>query len=410
MPLLADTQLGAWYPLNWPFFLMGITPRAIEAQLALHALIAAIGAYLLARGLFGSRTGAVLAAIFFAFSGLFAETSSHPGPFQATSWLPALLWAGRRATRSYRWLSPLAIVSGCLVLTGHFQTALYSIFALAVFLAADTVLKSVISIVGTPRRGDWRRTVAALAIAAIAAATLPAVMVLPGIELSAHSLRAGNDFSRDAGAALVPGALATLVLPDHYGALEVEGYHGPQDITQFYLYMGLLLLPLAGLGAAAAQRWHALALVVPGVWYAFGPPGGLYSAIVLLPGFRNVRAPIQMWFVAALGLALLAGMGAAKLRARWNSPWIALALIAFTAADLYYWNMSRNQLAFARTSYQETYGAAQERFRTAVAPLTQQPMHRIHSPVDSAAFGPLNGSLDSRIEVTYGYNPLELSR
>lgn len=24
-PFLADPQVGAWYPLNWPFFLIGIT-------------------------------------------------------------------------------------------------------------------------------------------------------------------------------------------------------------------------------------------------------------------------------------------------------------------------------------------------------------------------------------------------
>src|SRR6185295_12092752 len=97
MPFLADPQVGAWYPLNWPFFLLGITPRAIEWQLALHCLLAAIGGYLLARDLLRSRAAAVFAGIFFAFSGLFAETSSHPGPFQATSLAPVLLWTGRRA-------------------------------------------------------------------------------------------------------------------------------------------------------------------------------------------------------------------------------------------------------------------------------------------------------------------------
>src|SRR5207253_646629 len=132
--------------------------------------------------------------------------------------------------------------------------------------------------------------------------------------------------------------------------------------------------------------------------------------IAALPGFRSVRAPIQMWFVAALGLALLAGMGVGHLRSRWKSPWVGVALLAFSAADLYYWNMSRNQLAFARASFQDLYGAAQERFRGVVAPFTEQPMHRIYSPMNSPAFGPLNGSLDSRIEVTYGYNPLQLSR
>jgi hypothetical protein len=401
MPFAADPQLGAWYPLNWPFFLLGITPRAIEWQLALHALIAAVGAYLLARDLIGSRSASVLAALLFAFSGLFTETSSHPGPFQATAWLPALLWTGRRAAREVRWLPALAIVSGALVLTGHFQTALYSFFALAIFLAADFALA----------RGSWKRTLGALACAGVAAAVLPAVMVLPGMELSAQSIRAGADFSRDAGAALVPGALITLVNPNHYGALDVEHYTGPQDITQFYLYMGILLLPLAAVGLTAArERWYALALVIPGAWYAFGPAGGLYSLIALVPGFRSVRAPIQMWFVAALGLALLAGAGAARLRARWPSPWIPAALLLFTACDLYYWNMSANPLAFARASFDELYGAAQERFRAVVTPFTRDPMHRIYAPDKSAAFGPLNAALDSRIETTFGYNPLELSR
>ena len=401
MPFLADPQVGAWYPLNWPFLLLGITPRAIQAQIALHCLIAALGAWLLARDLLRSRAGAVFAGVLFAFSGLFAETSSHVGPFQATSLLPWLLWTGWRASRSPRWLPALAIASGCLVLTGHFQTALYSFFALAIFLIADFAIS----------RASLLRTLGALAVAAVAAVTLPAVMILPGMELTANSIRAGADYSRDAGAALVPGALATLVSPDHYGAPEVEGYTGPPDITQFYLYMGILCVPLALAGLAAArERWYALALVVPGAWYAFGPPGGLYSLIARMPGFANVRAPIQMWFVAAMGLALLAGAGIGVLRTRVRAPWVVLALLVFTGGDLYYWNMSQNRLAYARESFQNLYGTAQERFRTAAAPLMSQPMYRIHSAIVSPSFGPFNGTLDTRMEVTFGYNPLELAR
>jgi hypothetical protein len=405
MPLLADPQVGAWYPLNWPFFLLGVTPRAIEGELALHALLAALGAYLLARDLLRSRAAAVFAALFFAFSGLFAETSSHPGPFQATAWLPALLWAARRATRSPRWLPALAIASGCLVLTGHFQTALYCFFALAVFLAADCYLDRV----------PWKRWAGALIIAALAAAALPAVMTIPGLELSSESIRAGADYSRDPGAALVPGALATLLSPDHLGALDPPGgYTGPPalDITQSYLYMGLLLVPMAIAGAAAATRarWLALALVIPGAWFAFGPPAGLYSVIALLPGFRSLRAPIQMWFVAALGIALLAGAGIDWLGGRFRSPWIVAALLLFTAGDLYYWNMYRNPLAFARENFDDRYGVPQARFQQVMAPYTADPMHRIYSPTFSPSFGPFNSTLDTRIEVTWGYNPLELWR
>jgi hypothetical protein len=141
-----------------------------------------------------------------------------------------------------------------------------------------------------------------------------------------------------------------------------------------------------------------------------GPAGGLYSVVALLPAFHNVRAPVHMWFVAALGLALLAAAGVGVLRTRVRSPWIVVALLAFTGVDLYYWNMQRNPLAYARESFQDRYGSFEDRFRTAAAPLTAVPMHRIWAANASPSFGPLNSSLDNRMEVTFGYNPLELSR
>ncbi len=182
---------------------------------------------------------------------------------------------------------------------------MYAFFAMAIFLAADCVIV----------RGSLRGSAVALLFAVGAAAVLSAVMVLPGLELTGESVRAGADYSKDAGASLTAGRLATLVSPDHYGALVPEHYTGPPDITQFYFYMGILLVPLALLGLTAArERWYGLALTVAGLWYAMGPAGGLYQLVGMLPGFRSVRAPVQMWFVAALGLALLAAAGVGVLR------------------------------------------------------------------------------------------------
>jgi hypothetical protein len=190
MPFLADPQLGAWYPLNWPFFLAGITPRAIEWQLALHCLLAAMGGYLLGRDLLRSRAAAVFAGIFFAFSGVFAAHSSHPGIFQAASLAPWLLWTGRRAASASRWLPALGLVAAAMILTGHFQTALYAFFALAIFLAVDAGLR------GGSLRGSALAVLVAVAIAVGAGAALSAVMVLPGLELTADSVRANADYSR----------------------------------------------------------------------------------------------------------------------------------------------------------------------------------------------------------------------
>src|SRR5689334_23677456 len=64
-PFLADPQVGAWYPLNWPFFLSGITPRAIEAELVIHAFLACFGAFFLFGRLMPNRSAALIGALLY---------------------------------------------------------------------------------------------------------------------------------------------------------------------------------------------------------------------------------------------------------------------------------------------------------------------------------------------------------
>lgn len=45
-PLLANSQMGFFYPLNWPVWLLLDTPYAMSASILLHLLIAGTGAYL----------------------------------------------------------------------------------------------------------------------------------------------------------------------------------------------------------------------------------------------------------------------------------------------------------------------------------------------------------------------------
>jgi hypothetical protein len=396
-PFLADPQTGAWYPLHWPFFLMGITPKAIEWELALHAFLALCGTYLLARRLGGDHLFALVASVFYAGGGFFAGHSSHVGMFETAALLPWLLWSALIALESDTVLALLlpGVIGGLVVLAGHFQTALYSFFALALFVIA--------------KRASWKRAATVLVATALAAFLLGAIQILPGLELTAQSDRAAANFHGATNASLKPAALATLVMPNFYGAGS-GNYSGPPDITQFYFYAGILLVPLAIVGIWKKRNWIALALIVPALWYAFGPPGGLYSVLTLLPGFKSVRAPVHIWFVIALGLALTAAAGASWLAERFNKSWLMIGVVMLSAADLWYWNMADNQLAYASASFAEKYGDPFTNFQTSLAPAKRNPFLRIWSPFDTNAFGPLNSSLEGRTEVTYGYNPLELSR
>ena len=357
MPFLADPQVGAWYPLNWPFFLTGITPRAIQQETALHCFIAAFGAFLLGRELLGGRWSAVFCGAFYALSGFFTGHSSHVGVFQAAALFPWLLWAGLLALRSLRWMPVVALVAGLIVLVGHFQTALYAFSAFALLIGGEAVV----------RRPRLHNAALVLVCAGAGAAAIPAIMTLPGLELTAQATRASSDYTQNANAVLVPEALLTLVSPDHYHAPEAQTYTGPQDVTQFYFYGGILLLPLAIAGLVRSRRhWHGIVLIVPALWYALGPSGLFYSLASRLPGLRSVRSPVNDWFIVALGLALLAAAGVTLIRRHFASPWIPILLLMTVFGDLWYWNMNHNRLAYARDSFENLYGDREEQFRNAV--------------------------------------------
>jgi len=118
-PFLADPQLGAWYPLNWPFLLIGPSPRVFQAENLLHALLACFGAYLLAKKLFGSTAAALFAGLSYGLSGFFAGHSSHTPMFQTAAWLPWLLLLFARAFEGHVWRNgalaslPLGVPMAC---------------------------------------------------------------------------------------------------------------------------------------------------------------------------------------------------------------------------------------------------------------------------------------------------------
>lgn len=396
-PFLADMQSGAWYPLNWPFFLAGIQPRSIFWELALHAAVAAAGAYLLARRLTGSRTAGIVAGLSYSLSGYFAAHSQHVCLFQAAAWLPMLLWLVARWTdRPGRHrAAALALAAGCIALTGHFQTVLYDFCAAAVFAVA---------LVAGSRR-QWPRAIFAIAVIAGGALALAAVQIFPSAELVAHSLRSRLSAGDWTLGILQWRSAATYLMPNAAGAFR-QPYTGPADISQHYFYAGILLLPLAILGLRErALRWVALALVVPFALYAAGPAGLLYHALVRLPGFSSVRAPTHAMFVVTLGLALLAGAGAARLTL-FRRGWIlAAALGAFWLADLLRWNMLENLMVYAKGSYEQVHAPGERWFRELVKPPLPQ-FERLAAPGRWVLFYPAVAPFGYGVETTFGANAL----
>jgi membrane protein YfhO len=402
-PFLADLQVAAWYPPNWPFFLAGITPRSIGIELVLHQLIACLGAYLLAKRLLrpASTTQAIAVAMFYGLSGWFAAHSQHVGMVDTAAWLPwlLLLLDHLRERITLRRLAFGVALGAAIMLPGSFQLALYTFTFVAIWAATESIAHR------SPQLA--RRFASGLAVSAIGGALLSAVMILPGLELVSQSARAGlNALALPDIGFFHLGSLLTLVAPNYYGLLSGP-YTGPGDSTQHYFYAGILLVPFVLLGL---RNWRVLrmaaSLSLPFLWYALGPAGGLYRLVARLPGFSSVELPMHGWFLVALGLALLAGAGFARLEARRGCRW-SYVVLGIVLIDVLAVNQLLNPLAYARDNFESLYGQTLEDFQAQVA-AASPPVERVYGE-EMTAVGYRNHGLQSRVETTYGYNPLELS-
>jgi hypothetical protein len=400
-PFLADPQVGAWYPLNWPFFAMGVSPRTIQVENFLHSLLACLGTYFLVFRLLVDRRAAFLAGLVYGLCGWFVGHSSHTTMVEAAAWLPWLLlsflvWQeSRRLVHGIRAI----LIAGLIVIAGHFQTTLYCFLALGLFALALCFA----------RPSDSLRLLSMALLVPSGGTLLSAVHTLPGLELVRQSTRAFLAAVTRTEGFIRPDSLLTLIYPNYFAAISGK-YWGPPDVTQYYFYAGLALVPLAVAGLTNKRiRWMGLMLFIVSAWYAAGFAGGLYYLMARLPGFSSVRAPVNIWFVPTLGLAMLTAAGFVFIIRKWPAQWLPWALLVFTFCDLWYWNSAVNPLAYARYSYDEIYGLKEESFQRTVG-ATIPPLTRFLAPEALSTFGPMSHPLDTRVEATYGYGPLKLQK
>src|SRR2546428_10436544 len=94
---------------------------------------------MLARNLLGSPPAALASAFLYGLSGFFAAHSSHVGIFQTAAWLPWILYGFLQSleSSSLKPASLTGLAAGCMILAGHFQTALYAFCALALFAVME---------------------------------------------------------------------------------------------------------------------------------------------------------------------------------------------------------------------------------------------------------------------------------
>ncbi len=317
-PLAANSQGGWFYPLNWPFWLLGdgslqAATRTLHLSLLCHLVLAGWTAYALARRQPLPPEAAFFAGLLYGGGGFLTLHAEHLNQLQGLAWLPLLFLPGAG------WPT---LGLGMILLAGHTQMAFIAAAGLMLFRLGGALLSPVAPSPPGRRLGEG-------AMIAVLAAAMAAPQLVLTLQLSRYSTRAGGLPWREAlSFSLPPWSLPRALLPP---------YLVPPLLPEGVAYLGLGGLALAGWGLWQAWRrreratllWGGLALA--GLMLALGGYNPLYllAARLRLPGVIQFRAPSRYLALYALAMAELAACGVAALRpSRRRTGLLAVVLLA----------------------------------------------------------------------------------
>jgi hypothetical protein len=359
-------------PIGLGAFALLPPAAALDLLVIVLLLVAAHGAYGLARRFGADRAGAVLAGIAFAGSGYIACQLKHLAIVSTIVWLPVGLLLidralaadagtdGKAPTRARRalWMAVFGLVFAEQALSGFPQ----SVYICALVYGSFTLFRAMAD---RRRHGSfsvWLSLLAGLGAATLLGAAAGAAALLPLSKLGDVSDRAeALGWIWSTRLAYWPTNLATFLWPYVNGDISNNTYIGPPFFWEDYGYVGLATALLAMYGIRERRRPVVMFLIVMTILaylFVLGAATPVFRvAYELLPGMKLFRFPTRFLIVVELGLALLGAVGLTRLRAdlaqRWKAPsrvpdLIVLAICLVTALDLFVHQPRQNPMVPAR--------------------------------------------------------------
>ena len=352
-PLHASGQVAALYPLNLLLYASLSLALAFNWSLLLHVILSGGFAAMLARQLGAGRSGALLAALVFGFSGFFVTHVKHVNMTAAAVWIPLILLLLERyvQARRLKTLAALALVVAAMILAGHPQIAYYNLLVAAGY--------SVFLLIGTwrsePSSAGARNALrcgGALAYAVFLGVLLGAPQLLPTKGLHELGPREGGvtvDYATvwdyqpkhllafirpkafgDPGElverpALDPRSGRQLVSGNGKPVVTLTGFQQDPDRPILFWemtgYVGLLPLVLVVACLCLGFRRHRVRMLLVSLvlmlLLTLGKQGGLFYPLFYgLPGFKYFRFHDRFLLYVDLVLALMAAIGFSLILAR----------------------------------------------------------------------------------------------
>jgi hypothetical protein len=230
--------------------------------------------------------------------------AGHLSFVEAGAWLPILTGLAVGVRRRYG-VAFLALAVALLALAGQPELLIFSLWWLPVWAGLGALA------------AGRRATIVAVARTALAVGLgigIAAFQLVPVAEMLAITNRqVGMSWDFRTGASLPPWHVLALAAPLLFG--EPRASYWPDEAWMWHerlLYVGVVTL-LAAAWARGWWAWFCWAAAVVAVALALGRYAPWYAWADVLPGYQFLRIPSRHGVLAALALALAAGLGLPRL-------------------------------------------------------------------------------------------------
>lgn len=233
MPLMANFQTGAFYPLNFVFFLFPFN-QAWGIFIAMQPLLAAHFMYLLLKKYELKTESALLGAITFAFGGFFTAWLEWGNIGHTLLWLPLIifclenLFENQKNKIKYSLILLFALISQ--FLAGHLQVSIYlTVFSLVYFLFSALSKNKI-------------KESSGIIFVFFCFILITSIQWLPTLELilnSSRNIDISNTLIRPDW--FLPFKhLIQLVIPDFFGNPATGNYWGEWNYAEFVSFIGIV--------------------------------------------------------------------------------------------------------------------------------------------------------------------------
>ncbi|MDP8298567.1 MAG: hypothetical protein P9L88_01485 [Candidatus Tantalella remota] len=291
-PLMAEGQVGGFYPFNIAFFFSLPFNIAYNYVTIIHFVLAGIFTYAYTRKLGGCQLGATVAALVFCFGSAYAGCMINTATLKTLAWLPLilLLFEEYFDRRNFILMVAAGLALGVQFLAGATQASVYLAFLCVLYFFYGLLI----------RKGSRIRALFHLLAALVIAGSMFLPQYMLSREIAEHSWRAGATLEFALSGSLVPLNIISMVIP--YPVTGVRLYLGVLTL----LFLITLFLDFRKLPRAI----HSLVFLLGASFFlALGRFNPIFVFLVKITGFYNFRSPSKFALFAIFALSVMSGIG-----------------------------------------------------------------------------------------------------